>query len=102
MAQWLTNLTRNHEAVVPSLALLSGLRIRHCCELRVGRKCGSDMVLLWLWRRRVATAPIRPLAWEPPHASGSSPAVGEGGLLSAGLAHLTRTDFFSFFFFFFL
>ena len=25
--------------------------------------------LLWLWRRPAATAPIRPLAWEPPHAA---------------------------------
>ena len=24
--------------------------------------------MLWLWRRRVATALIRPLAWEPPYA----------------------------------
>ena len=24
----------------------------------------KDPVLLWLWRRRVAAAPIRPLAWE--------------------------------------
>ena len=25
--------------------------------------------MLWLWRRPVATAPIRPLAWEPPYAA---------------------------------
>ena len=30
----------------------------------VGRRCGSDLVLLWLWSRPAATAPIRPLAWE--------------------------------------
>ena len=24
--------------------------------------------LLWLWRRPAATAPMRLLAWEPPHA----------------------------------
>ena len=30
----------------------------------VGRRCGSDTELLWLWRRLVATALIRPLAWE--------------------------------------
>ena len=29
--------------------------------------------MLWLWHRPVATAPIRPLAWEPPYAVGSSP-----------------------------
>ena len=31
-----------------------------------------DLVLLWLWRRPAATAPIRPLAWEPPHAIGAA------------------------------
>ena len=36
----------------------------------VGRRHGLDLALLWLWRRLVATAPIRPLAWEPPHAEG--------------------------------
>ena len=32
---------------------------------------GSDPALLWLWRRPAATAPIRPLAWEPPCAMGA-------------------------------
>ena len=26
--------------------------------------------MLWLWHRQVATAPIRPVAWEPPYAAG--------------------------------
>ena len=43
---------------VRSLGLLSGLRIQHCCEL---------------WCRLSATAPIRPLAWEPPYAAGCGP-----------------------------
>ena len=43
--------------LVQSLALLSGLRIRHCREL---------------WCRLAATAPIRPLAWEPPYAKGAA------------------------------
>ena len=30
----------------------------------------KDPVLLWLWRGPVATAPIRPLAWQPPYAVG--------------------------------
>ena len=30
---------------------------------------GSDPALLWLWFRPAATAPIRPLAWEPPYAA---------------------------------
>ena len=36
----------------------------------VGRRCGSDVALLWLWHRPAATAPIRPLAWEPPYTAG--------------------------------
>ena len=28
--------------------------------------------MLWLWRRPVATAPIRPLAWESPYAEGAA------------------------------
>ena len=31
---------------------------------------GSDLALLWLWWRPAATAPIRPLTWELPHAAG--------------------------------
>ena len=38
----------------------------------VGCRCGSDPELLWLWRRPVATAPIKPLAWEPPYAMGAT------------------------------
>ena len=35
----------------------------------VGHRRGSDPMLLWLWYRPVATALIRPLAWEPPYAA---------------------------------
>ena len=38
----------------------------------VGCRRGSDPALLWLWRRLVATAPIQPLAWEPPYAAGAA------------------------------
>ena len=38
----------------------------------VGCRHGSDPELLWLWRRQVATAPIQPLAWEPPYAAGAA------------------------------
>ena len=30
---------------------------------------GLDLVLLWLWQRLAATAPIRPPAWKPPYAT---------------------------------
>ena len=36
----------------------------------VGHRRGSDLALLWLWHRPAAIALIRPLAWEPPHATG--------------------------------
>ena len=36
----------------------------------VGCRCVSDLALLWLWHRPAATAPIRPLAGEPPYAKG--------------------------------
>ena len=34
----------------------------------VGHRCGLDLVLLWLWHRSAAVAPIRPLIWESPYA----------------------------------
>ena len=37
-------------------------------------RCGvvrrHSLDLLWLWHRLVATALIKPLAWEPPYAAG--------------------------------
>jgi len=38
----------------------------------VGCRLGSDPALLCLRRRPVATAPIQPLAWEPPYAAGAA------------------------------
>ena len=38
----------------------------------VGPRCGLDLVLLWLWPRLAAVAPIRHLAWEPPYAVGAA------------------------------
>ena len=37
-----------------------------CCRL------SSDPELLWLWRRPAAIAPIGPLAWEHPSATGAA------------------------------
>ena len=36
------------------------------CAVDLGH--GSDLALLWLWRRPAAIALIQPLAWEPPYA----------------------------------
>ena len=38
----------------------------------VGRRHGSDPARLWLWCRLVATARIRPLAWEPSYVVGAA------------------------------
>ena len=38
----------------------------------IGCRHGSDPALMWLWDRPVATAPIGPLAWEPPYATGAA------------------------------
>ena len=35
----------------------------------VGCRHGSELVLLWLWCRPAAIAPIQPLAWEPSYAT---------------------------------
>ena len=37
-----------------------------------GCRRGSDLALLWLWHRLAAVAPMRPLAWEPPYAMGTT------------------------------
>ena len=57
MAQWLTNLTRNHEVadLIPGLA--EGVK---------------DLVLLWLWCRPATVALILPLAWGHPYAVGEA------------------------------
>ena len=38
----------------------------------VGYRYCLDLVLLWLWRRPAAVAPIGPLAWELPYAAGAA------------------------------
>ena len=40
--------------------------------IEVGHRCSSDPELLWLFHRLAAVAPIRPLAWELPYATGSA------------------------------
>ena len=55
---------------VRSLALPSGLGSGIAVSCGIGHRPGLDPRLLCLWHRMVATALIRPLAWEPPYATG--------------------------------
>ena len=53
-----TNPTRNHEVA----GLIPGLV-----------QWAKDPVMLWLWCRLAAVAPVRPLVWEPAYAVSVAP-----------------------------
>ena len=58
--------------LVQSLALISGLRLQRYHELWCRLQMWLRSGILWLWYRPEATAPTRPLAWEPPFAAGEA------------------------------
>ena len=71
MAQWLMNPIRNHGVAGSTPCLTQWVKdLALPMSYGVGHRCGSDPILLWLWHRLAAIAPIRPLAWEPPYAVG--------------------------------
>ena len=64
-----TNLTTIHEDTGSIPGLTQSGAVMSC---GVDYRCGLDPMLLWLWCGPTAVAPIRPLAWEPPHAMGAA------------------------------
>ena len=65
-----TNLTRNLEASGSIPGLTQWVKDAVSCS--VGHRQGLDLVLLRLWCRLAAVAPIRPIAWEPSYAMGAA------------------------------
>ena len=68
MMQWKQIWLGTRKLCVGSLASLGGWRIWWAVVCRLQ----TQTELLWLWCRLVATAPIGPLAWKLPYATGEA------------------------------
>ena len=62
MAQWVKNPNIMSMRMQIQSGVATGFSVCH--------RCGSDLALLWLWRRPTAAAPIQSPAWELPYAAG--------------------------------
>ena len=71
LAQWLTNLPSISEDSGSNPGIAQGV---NAMSFGVSCRHGLDpkLLWLWLWHRLAATAPIQPLAWEPPYAAGTA------------------------------
>ena len=73
---WLSGLRTWHSLHEDAVCSIPGLaqRVkdpRIDASWGIGHRCSSDPVLLWLWYRPAASAPIGPLVWELPSATGA-------------------------------
>ena len=73
VAQWKQIKLGTMRLWVRSWACSVGWRSGVALSCGIGCRLGLNLALLWPWHRPAATAPMRPLTWEPPYAAGTGP-----------------------------